>query len=54
MDSNLKDITIFLNLEIDNEQKIEYINELSMIFEEPKKKLIQELIKEKLIENNNE
>ena len=48
MDSNLKDITIFLNLEIDNEQKIEYINELSMIFEEPKKKINTRINKRKI------
>jgi len=55
MQSNLKVITkIFLDLDINNDQKIEYINELSMIFDERERKMLQELTKEKLIENNDE
>ena len=55
MQSNLKVITkIFLDLDINNDQKIEYINELSKIFDERERKMLQELTKEKLIENNDE
>ena len=55
MESKLKVITkIFLDLDINNDQKIEYMNELSMIFDERERKMIEELTKEKLIENNNE
>ena len=55
MRSNLKEITtIFLDFTIDNHQKIQFIKELSYLFDEQKQKLIQELVKEKLIESDNE
>ena len=55
MKCNLKEITtMMLDFTIDNHQKIQFITELSNLFDEPNQKLIQELIKEKLIESDNE